>query len=61
MSDRRLVRELAALVALKLVLIGLLWWGFVRDARVEVTPASAAVEMAGSARHDIQGATQHGQ
>lgn len=61
MGDRRLVRELAALVALKLVVIGLLWWGFVRDARVEVTPASAAAEMAGSARHDIQGARQHGQ
>ncbi len=61
MGDRRLVRELAALVALKLVVIGLLWWGFVRDARVEVTPAGAAAEMAGSARHDIQGARRHGQ
>ncbi|WP_374404478.1 cytochrome oxidase putative small subunit CydP [Niveibacterium sp.] len=61
MGDRRLVRELAVLVALKLVVIGLLWWGFVRDARVDVTPASTAAEMAGGARHDIQGATEYGQ
>ncbi|WP_374605635.1 cytochrome oxidase putative small subunit CydP [Niveibacterium sp.] len=61
MRDRRLLRELATLVALKLVLISLLWWGFVRDARIEVTPASAAAAMAGGSQHDIRGATKHGQ
>ena len=36
MTDRRLARHLAALLALKLAALALLWWAFGRDDRVEV-------------------------
>lgn len=31
-----LAKELAIVVAIKLVVLALLWWGFIRDQRVEV-------------------------
>lgn len=36
--DRRLLRHLGLAVAIKLVLLALLWWAFVRDHRVHVDP-----------------------
>ena len=49
-DDRRLVRHLAIAVALKLVVLCVLWWAFVRDVRVntdaEQTAEHIGVEMA---------------
>ncbi|MDY0012223.1 MAG: hypothetical protein RBS40_04950 [Rhodocyclaceae bacterium] len=36
MTDRKLVRELALVVAIKLMLLTVLWWVFIRDERVTV-------------------------
>ena len=38
----RLRQEIILLVVIKLIAITALWWYFVRDARVSVTPISAA-------------------
>jgi len=38
----RLRQEIILLVVIKLIAIAALWWYFVRDARVTVTPISAA-------------------
>ena len=35
-QNRRLIRHLIAIVALKLALLTGIWWAFIRDARVEV-------------------------
>lgn len=41
----RLVRHLAIAVALKLVVLGALWWAFVRDERVGVDTQRAAAHI----------------
>lgn len=61
MDDRRLVRELAAVIAVKLVLIALLWWGFVRDAQVTVTAADVAAAQPRAAAQQGREMEQHGQ
>ena len=40
--DQVLVRRLAVVLAIKLVLLFGLWWGFVRDQRVTVDASSMA-------------------
>lgn len=49
-DDRRLVRHLAIAVVLKLLVLCVLWWAFVRDVRVTTDAAQTAehigVEMA---------------
>jgi hypothetical protein len=45
MTDRRLWRHLAFVVALKIALLGALWWAFVRDARTPVDAAAAAAHL----------------
>jgi hypothetical protein len=47
MTDRRLFRHLAVAVLLKLLALTVLWWAFIRDARVDVD-ANQAVSRLGS-------------
>ncbi|WP_374411073.1 cytochrome oxidase putative small subunit CydP [Hydrogenophaga sp.] len=60
MSHRtpRLRRHLGWIIALKLIALTLLWWCFVRDARVGVSPADMARQLAPNPV--VQGAP-HGQ
>lgn len=44
-DDRRLLRHLAWAVLLKLALLAVLWWAFVRDDRVAVGPEQAAARL----------------
>lgn len=44
--DRRLRRELVILVILKLTLLAMIWWSFVRDVRVPVDAAAVARHVA---------------
>jgi len=44
-DDRRLVRHLAIAVVLKLLLLCVLWWAFVRDARVNTDAEQTAEHM----------------
>ena len=37
-SDKRLLRHLLTAVLIKLVLLSVLWWLFIRDAHVSVDP-----------------------
>jgi hypothetical protein len=50
-ADSRLVHHLAIAVALKLVVLGVLWWAFVRGERVgiDVDQAAAHIGAPGSA------------
>jgi hypothetical protein len=56
MTESRLLRHLTLAVLLKLAVLALLWWWFVRDARVDVGPdamshrAAAAAPLAASPR-----------
>ncbi|MDO8321227.1 cytochrome oxidase putative small subunit CydP [Rhodoferax sp.] len=43
-ADQRLVKRLAWVLAIKLVLLYGLWWGFVRDQRVTVDAAGMAAQ-----------------
>ena len=45
-SDRRLLRHLAVAVAVKLALLAVLWWAFVREQRVPVDGEAAAAHLA---------------
>lgn len=45
--ERRLLRHLAAAVLVKLVVLALLWWAFVRDARVSVDTDHVAAQLGG--------------
>lgn len=45
--ERRLLRHLATAVLIKLVLLALLWWAFVRDARVSVDTDRVATQLGG--------------
>ncbi|HJV52704.1 MAG TPA: hypothetical protein VJ652_14650 [Noviherbaspirillum sp.] len=53
MNDRRLLRNLALAILIKLLLLSALWWMFVRDQRVQVDAAAMAASFAGAA--DKQG------
>jgi len=44
-ADRRLLRGLASAVLVKLLLLAGLWWGFIRDARVQVDAEAAAAHV----------------
>jgi hypothetical protein len=47
-QDRSLTRKLAIALAIKLLVLTGLWWGFVREQRVPVDTDSAALQMLGS-------------
>jgi len=47
--DNRLMRHLAVAIALKLVVLAVLWWAFVRDTRVEVDAVRAAAHIGAAA------------
>ncbi|MBU6259010.1 MAG: hypothetical protein KGJ30_17780 [Burkholderiales bacterium] len=46
--DPRLRRHLAITIVVKLLLLALLWWAFVRDAGVPVDAERAAAHIAGT-------------
>ncbi len=46
MTDRLLMRHLAVAVLLKVLVLALLWWLFVRDSRVAVDGPAAAQHLA---------------
>jgi hypothetical protein len=46
-QDRSLTRKLAIALAIKLVVLAGLWWGFVQDQRVPVNTDTAAMQMLG--------------
>jgi len=48
-THRHLVRELALVLALKLLVITALWWGFVHERQVPVDGTAAAALMLGTA------------
>lgn len=48
LHDRNLLRKLALALAIKLVVIVGLWWGFVRDQRAVVDTDVAARQMLGT-------------
>lgn len=50
MTDKRLLRELAWILAAKLALLALLWWSFVRETAgpLDATAAAQHVVAAGS-------------
>lgn len=47
--DSRLVHHLAIAVALKLVVLSVLWWAFVRDDRVDIDVERAAAHIGATA------------
>ena len=47
--DKTLVRKLAVVLVLKLAVLALLWWGFVREQRVTVDGDSVAAQFLQSA------------
>ncbi|MCK6394732.1 cytochrome oxidase putative small subunit CydP [Zoogloea sp.] len=57
-TDHRLRRHLAWVIVLKLVLLTALWWGFIRDARVSVSPQDMSRQFA---PHPIAQGAPHGQ
>lgn len=46
--DRKLRDHLVVVVVVKLLVLALLWWAFVRDARVEADSASVAHVLTGA-------------
>lgn len=42
MKPPTLLRKLTRIVVIKLLLLTLIWWGFIRDVKVETTPQSVA-------------------
>lgn len=46
--DKYLVTKLAAVLMIKLALLGGLWWGFVRDQRVTVNASQVADQVLSS-------------
>ncbi|PKO68070.1 MAG: hypothetical protein CVU22_10020 [Betaproteobacteria bacterium HGW-Betaproteobacteria-16] len=46
--NRHLVRELAFVLALKLVVLTALWWGFVHEQQVSVDGQAAASQLLGA-------------
>jgi multidrug resistance efflux pump len=59
-TDRRLVRKLAVVIVIKLIAIFALWWLFVRDERVPVTPDTVVNHLWQSPESSTQG-NSHGQ
>lgn len=55
--DRQLLRKLATVLAIKLLLLTALWWGFVREQRVPVDTDTAARQMLGAAHPARENAT----
>lgn len=47
LQDRSLTRKLAIALAIKLLVLTGLWWGFVREQRVPVDTDAAAAQMLG--------------
>lgn len=45
--ERRLLRHLASAVLIKLVVLALLWWAFVRDVRVSLDTDRVATQLGG--------------
>jgi len=45
--DRNLRKEIAVILIVKLLAIAVLWWTFIRDARVDVDVAEAARHIGG--------------
>ena len=48
LQDRSLTRKLAIALAIKLLVLTGLWWGFVREQRVPVDTDIAAMQLLGS-------------
>lgn len=46
-DERRLLRHLVIAVLIKLVVLVVLWWAFVRDARVSVDTDRVAAQLGG--------------
>ncbi len=61
MDNKRLLRELAVIIGIKLLLIVLLWWAFFSDVRVDVTPARAMAQMTSATTQNNQGVTKNGE
>jgi hypothetical protein len=57
-ADSRLVRHLAIAILVKLALLMLLWWGFVRDQRVNVDADRAASHIDATAPISNEGAAK---
>ncbi|QDF97926.1 hypothetical protein CJ010_16005 [Azoarcus sp. DD4] len=57
-TDRRLVREILVVVLVKLALLGALWWGFVREARVPVSQGEMATQLVAPPALPAQSAQQ---
>ncbi len=47
-QDKMLVKKLALVLAIKIVVLTALWWGFVREQRVVVDGNAAAAQMLGT-------------
>ena len=58
LTDRRLLRYLVHAVLIKLVVLVLLWWAFVRDARLPVDADATARQVGAPAVVSTQGLTQ---
>ncbi|GJI97816.1 hypothetical protein RugamoR57_45340 [Duganella caerulea] len=50
-TDQRLLRHLAVAVLLKLALLAVLWWAWVRDAGVDVDAGAMADRVGAPPRH----------
>ena len=57
MQDSALARKLLWIVLVKLAVLFALWWIFIRDQRVDVSPATMTQKM----EQPTQGATPNGQ
>lgn len=57
MNDSYLTKKLLWIVVIKLVVLFALWWGFIRDQRVDVDPST----MMHTTQQPTQGETRHGQ
>ena len=57
MNDSHLARKLFWIVLIKLVILAALWWLFVREERVDVSPATMTQKM----QQPTQGASHNGQ
>lgn len=58
LTDRRLLRYLVHAVLIKLAVLALLWWVFVRDARLPVDTDATARQLGAPAVVSTQGLTQ---
>lgn len=57
----RLRQEIVLFVVIKLIAIAALWWYFVRDARITVTPTSAAEHLGALQRSPTLPGVHHDQ